>query len=123
MQYITINDDGGKFYYRNKKMNILHREDGPAVEFADGSKAWYINGNRHREDGPAVEYANGDKKWYLNDKRHREDGPAMESVDGYKAWFINGEHYSEKEFNAKMTTCNGKEVVIDGKTYILKLKV
>ena len=23
-----------------------HRTDGPAVEFADGSKVWYINGKR-----------------------------------------------------------------------------
>ena len=76
---MSINDDGDKFYYKDKKMNIRHREDGPAVERADGDKVWYLNGERHREDGPAVEYANG-----------------------YKAWYINGEFYSEKEFNAKM---------------------
>lgn len=32
-----------------------HREDGPAVEYADGSKYWYQNGELHREDGPAIE--------------------------------------------------------------------
>jgi hypothetical protein len=47
-----------------------------------GTKSWYLNGKLHREDGPAVEYANGDKDWYLNDKRHREDGPAIEYADG-----------------------------------------
>jgi hypothetical protein len=36
--------------------------------YEDGSKFWYLNGKLHREDGPAVEYANGDKSWYLNDK-------------------------------------------------------
>ena len=38
-----------------------HREDGPAVEYADGSKEWYLNGKLHREDGPACEYADGSK--------------------------------------------------------------
>ena len=48
------------------------------TERANRSKEWYLNGLLHREDGPAVEYADGDKYWYLNDKRHREDGPAVE---------------------------------------------
>ena len=36
------------------------------VEYADGSKEWYLNGKRHRTDGPAVEYADGTKEWFLN---------------------------------------------------------
>ena len=36
---------------------------------ANGDKEWYLNGQLHREDGPAVEYANGDKYWYLNGQR------------------------------------------------------
>ena len=32
----------------------------------NGTNRWYINDQLHREDGPAVEYANGDKHWYLN---------------------------------------------------------
>ena len=59
-------------YLKNGKR---HREDGPAIEYANGNKVWYINDKLHREDGPAVEYANGDKEWYINGKRHREDGP------------------------------------------------
>ena len=34
-----------------------------------GDKHWYLNGKLHREDGPAVEYANGDKEWWLNDEQ------------------------------------------------------
>ena len=34
-----------------------------------GSKHWFLNRERHREDGPAVEWPNGTKFWYLNDKR------------------------------------------------------
>jgi hypothetical protein len=34
----------------------------------DGSKCWTLNGQYHREDGPAIEWPNGTKKWYLNGK-------------------------------------------------------
>ena len=67
-------------------------------------------------------YDNGNKYWYLNGKHHREDGPAIEYPNGYKAWFLNGVEYTEKEFNRKKNSCDGKEVEIEGKTYILKLK-
>jgi hypothetical protein len=33
-----------------------------------GDKYWLLNGKRHREDGPAVEGANGTKEWWLNGK-------------------------------------------------------
>jgi hypothetical protein len=33
-----------------------------------GTKCWYLNGELHREDGPAIEYAGGTKEWYLNGK-------------------------------------------------------
>ena len=31
-----------------------------------GTKSWFLNDVLHREDGPAIEYYNGDKYWYLN---------------------------------------------------------
>ena len=62
--------------YDNKVWKLLngkcHREDGPAIEYNDGSKAWFINGKLHREDGPAIEYSNGAKSWYLNDIKYSE---------------------------------------------------
>lgn len=64
-QYITTLA-GDKRYYKDKAKNILHRLDGPAIEYDDGIKVWYVNGKRHREDGPAVEYADGDRSWYVN---------------------------------------------------------
>ena len=45
--------------------------------FGNGSKEWHLNGKLHREDGPAIEYANGSKHWYLNGKLHREDGAGL----------------------------------------------
>jgi hypothetical protein len=46
----------------------LHREDGPAADYANGDQFWFLNGNLHREDGPAIEYTNGDKEWWLNNQ-------------------------------------------------------
>ena len=64
---------------------------------------WYLNGETHRENGPAIEYADGYKAWYLNGNIHREDGPAVERVDGSKAWYLNGIQYNGAEFLAKTT--------------------
>jgi hypothetical protein len=45
---------------------MLHRTDGPAVEWTDGTKEWWVNGLRHRLDGPAIERADGSRVWYQN---------------------------------------------------------
>ena len=46
----------------------------PTVKvWANGDKSWYLNGKLHREDGPAIEYADGHKSWYLNDKEVTEE--------------------------------------------------
>jgi hypothetical protein len=38
-----------------------------------GTKRWYNEkGDCHREDGPAIEYADGTKSWYKNNKWHRK---------------------------------------------------
>ena len=80
---------------------ILHREDGPAIEYANGYKEWWIDDKRHREDGPAVEnqYL---KQWWVNNKLHRLDGPAIEWASGTKEWYIDGKKYSEEGFNAEI---------------------
>jgi hypothetical protein len=35
----------------------------------DGTTYWYKNDKRHREDGPAIEDADGSKEWYKNGKK------------------------------------------------------
>ncbi len=88
--------DNGVIEYRlpNGK---FHREDGPAVDIEEGSypqRQWWINGKKHREGGlPAVEYADGSKIYYVNDRLHREDGPAIVNIKNKarNQWWINGE--------------------------------
>jgi len=124
IKYRVEVDSGKTVRWYKWETDELHREDGPAIEMADGYKSWYLNGKRHRKDGPAVEYANGNKWWYLNGECHREDGPAIERSDGSKSWWLNGEHFSEEEWKAKVKpdTCEGKIVEIDGVEYELKRK-
>jgi len=74
----------------------FHREDGPAIQYANGDKAWYQNGLLHRDDGPALEYANGDTYWYREGRLHREDGPAVE-VHDFQAWYLRGQLLTERE--------------------------
>ncbi len=96
--YKVIVDEDKNIYWSNDK-DQLHRLDGPAVEYADGSKEWYVDGKLHRLDGPAVEY-----------------------TDGHKAWYVIGEDMTEKEFNEYIKpkpTCEGKVVEVDGVKYRL----
>jgi len=118
---VKVNTDGTKGWYLNGK---LHREDGPAMECANGDKYWYLNDKHHCEHGPAIEYANGTKEWYLNGKRHHEHGPAIEYANGDKYWYLNDKHLTEQAHKkaTTKTTCDGKEVEIDGVVYILKEK-
>ena len=68
------------------KKNGLHINE-------SGIKYWYKEGKFHREDGPAVIYANGIHIWYKENKVHRDAGPAIIWPDGAQRWFKNGEEY------------------------------
>ena len=98
--YVTVDEESTTRWYKDAKCTILHRENGPAVECADGDKFWHQNGQRHRTDGPAIEWCNGTKEWYQDGLRHRENGPAIEYATGDKRWYINGDHVTEAEFLA-----------------------
>ena len=56
---------------------IPSREDGPAIEYSEGDKEYWIDGKCHREDGPAIECIDGHKEYWINGKRHRENGHAV----------------------------------------------
>ena len=67
---------------------------------ARGTRWYYNSANQlHRDEGPAIEYPNGNKEWWQNGQRHRVDGPAITRADGSKAWCINGKRLTEAEFN------------------------
>lgn len=85
--YFTENNQGK--FWRNSA-GKYHRQDGPAIEWNNGLKEWYIDGKVHRTDGPAKEYSDGTKEWWNNGLLHRLDGPAVEYHDDDYEWFKNG---------------------------------
>ena len=91
-------DSSGTIWYYND-LNQIHREDGPAIEYANGTKFWCRNDQYHREDGPAIEWADGEKHWYRNDQLHREDGPAIEYSNGKKEyWLLDIQYATKKDY-------------------------
>ena len=86
--------DNGDIIWHDESLR-LSRRDGPAVEWADGAKSWFVDGELHRLDGPAIERAVGDKMWWIDDKP-----------------------LSEEEFHAEVkrrqTPCAGLTVDVDG---------
>jgi hypothetical protein len=68
----------------------LHREDGPAVEWADGAKEWYLDGKLHREGGPALEGFSGHEEYWFKGSLHRKDGPAVVHADGHEEYWVDG---------------------------------
>ena len=76
---LTINENGDK-YWRNKK-DKLHRIDGPAIEYVEGTNQWYQNGVLHRIDGHAIEYRNGDKSWFYNNLKFHTKEAFFEALN------------------------------------------
>ena len=63
----------------------------------DGTQEWRLDGKLHREDGPAVEWSNGSREWYLNgekltEEEHREQTQPQPTCDG-KTVEIDGRTY------------------------------
>jgi hypothetical protein len=122
MQTYKVTVDENKNIHWHNDKDEYHRLDGPAIEWANGHKEWWVNGKLHRLDGPAIECANGDKAWWVDGKPHHLDGPAIEYANGDKEWWVNGKLMTEKEFNEytkPKSSCEGKIVEVDGKKYKL----
>jgi len=60
-----VDANGNVHYYNN--IELYHRLDGPAIEWCDGGKEWYINGELHKKKGPAV-CTQELKQWWLYGK-------------------------------------------------------
>jgi len=103
----------------------LHRTDGPALIWEEGSEGWYIDGRLHRDGGPALDikgyeairaFTNGRprylaiwedrdrkrfsymlpaKRYYQHGRLHRLDGPAIIRYDGVQVWCVNGQEHRD----------------------------
>lgn len=64
-----------------------------------GTVSFFNNaGAVHRTDGPAVIYSDGTETWCQHGKLHRLDGPAVIRPNGVCHWFLFGSQVSEEEF-------------------------
>ena len=75
-------------------------KDGLYVD-KSGNKHRYFNGEFHCTDGPAIEYADGTKVWCQHGTVHRTDGPAVERTDGTSFWYINGKELTKDQLSSQ----------------------
>jgi hypothetical protein len=76
------------------KNNQIHRTEGPAVVFDDGSYIWCFQGKVSRTNGPALVFQNQLMQWRVNDLLHRSDGPAFLDKK-YQIWVIDGKFHRQ----------------------------
>jgi len=86
-----VETDQEKTVWMDWNWNIHREEDLPAIEYVNGDRIWYKNGNKHREGNPAVVFKDGHQEWWFEGKLHREDGPAILWPDGRAFYYEYGE--------------------------------
>ncbi len=64
--------DGSVYYFKDNTSRIFHREDIHAIEFANGTKHWHLNGKKHRLDGPATIWNDGSFEYWINNMLYSE---------------------------------------------------
>jgi hypothetical protein len=73
-------------------MQMINASSSIKTEYYDHTVWGNEQGSLHRADGPAVVWNNGTKEWWNNNKRHELDGPAVEWANGYIEWWVNNRH-------------------------------
>lgn len=88
----------------------FHREDGPAIIYADGREDWYINGLIHRDgDLPAITTRDGYMAWYQYGYRQRDgEQPAVIYADGVLEWYQRGKYHRDGDKPALIGQKNEK---------------
>jgi len=105
---ICLTEQDWVIYFDEAVGITIHREDGPAEEWADGTKEWYIDGKRHREDGPALEYISGANHHFIDGKGYSENGynkliREVDSLDPVLG-LIDPREWVRKRFSKKLKT-------------------
>lgn len=81
-------DELGNISYKNNK-GQLHRVDGPALIWNDGSVFWYYEDKFHCTNGPAIIHANNGKKgWCIHGIRYTNESEYLKEVRKIKFGII-----------------------------------
>ena len=118
LKWAAVNKQLAIYDQQEKQVLCLNKKDMKTykVTVTETATKWYNESSElHRENGPAIEWANGDKFYFVNGKLHRENGPAVKYVigsigfeNGDKFYYINGEELTKQEFKAR----DSKTVII-----------
>ena len=127
------------FSYDDKKgeewrlNGVLHREDGPARTYSNGTKQYYKHGYLHRIGGPAVEANYGyctKTVYYYEGKIHNEKGPAyierwcnselLKYFENDTLHHLQGPAVILRYFNKRHSRSNDIQYFINGKYYTNK---
>lgn len=99
----------------------LHRSDGPAITYADGTKEWWIRGRRHRQGAASVVVAKGARwnNWqpvghmssrkrmpltgpaelyYSHGQLHNVSGPALRAQGRRDQYWLEGEKLTNHQW-------------------------
>ena len=90
------------------------------VENYNGVLLHYKNGRVHREDGPAKIWPDGTMEWWFNGEIHNEDGPSaiheyIQTTPLKYTWHIHGVGYTFDDWCKKLDKTD-EEIIL------LKLK-
>lgn len=99
----VVRDSSYEIWFQD---NEIHREDGPAIIYKNGSVAYCKNGKFHREDGPAVINAHGFVQYWKDGKLSNEDGPAVVYMNGEVEYWIDGVSLTSADKLMSLTDTN-----------------
>lgn len=88
-------DEEKTVWYKSEEDRIIHRMDGPAVEWADGTIEYWEEGEYHRVGDPAIIESNGTQEYYCRGILHRADGPAIIRANGTLEYWFYGKLHRE----------------------------
>ena len=67
MVELHISMASSKRWYNNEL--LLHRLNGPAIVYLNGTKYWCWKNRIHILDGPAIEFSCGEFEWYYQGRQ------------------------------------------------------
>jgi hypothetical protein len=92
-QTATLNDQGGeredhlaRMVWKNED-GLLHRLDGPAVVWDNGTTEWYVHGVKHRDVYPA-DIRGATFEWWKHGRMWRENGLPVSITEQKRGWRI-----------------------------------
>lgn len=69
--------DGRILDYHDGSQDIIH------IIWENGTEEFYTNGKLHKEDGPALIHEDGSREYWINGQRRSANlGPSIEWADG-----------------------------------------